>query len=346
MIIIVSIEVVSSFVPERRQQNCFPLQSLVGVREFEQWFKNGNGECKRGMEHSQFGSLRGLSWNGPSMQPNTQVATIPAKLVLQSDFNDDNWDTNLACQLWEEMKKGSNGYVSLLTQGELISQPFLLGSVAPHALRRWSQAERNLLRVSSKGSRLLTVVDEQERKWESKYSKISNKMSLEQFRWCMEAVHSRAFCGVATDSGNTVAALAAPLLASGAGLLYSRQADASYTGFGALAALAVLPLVMDLIRPSPTAAILLPLVDSANHSEEADSSIEFNAIKQVFELKVGPNCVVRDEGSGRDQLFISYGKKSDSELLLNYGFLPEVPVVSDGDEQRRLLAQGFIERNP
>lgn len=118
-----------------------------------------------------------------------------------------------------------------------------------------------------------------------------------------------------------------------------------------------------------TTAVLLPLIDSANHSESAsDSRIEYDPLRRRFELWIGPDCLVREEeqegddgGDGDDdysktQLYIRYGgNKSDREWLLNYGFLPGVgmsssnrrksgPALSD-DEYRRTLAEAFLRRN-
>jgi hypothetical protein len=94
---------------------------------------------------------------------------------------------------------------------------------------------------------------------------------------------------------------------------------------------------------SDTCSVLLPLVDSANHASVASSSsdLSFNPRSRSFELCVGPNCV--DPVS--QQLFVSYGKKSDTELLLNYGFLEGCHVYQNEDAQRRELANVYVRRN-
>jgi hypothetical protein len=91
--------------------------------------------------------------------------------------------------------------------------------------------------------------------------------------------------------------------------------------------------------------VLLPLIDSANHFESADSTIDFNVLANAFELSIGPNCI-KEEADGQQQLYISYGRKSDTELLLNYGFLPDVPCDNiDNDMLRRQMADAFVKRN-
>jgi len=88
------------------------------------------------------------------------------------------------------------------------------------------------------------------------------------------------------------------------------------------------------------------LIDSANHSPQADSSIEYDPLQKCFDLKIGPKCL--DMNSSPPQLYISYGNKGDAELLLNFGFLPGVNVENDAstrEEQRKRLADAFLQRN-
>jgi len=53
----------------------------------------------------------------------------------------------------------------------------------------------------------------------------------------------------------------------------------------------------------------------------------------------------------RTQLYINYGKRTDSDLLLNYGFLTNMDGGEgtggwDEDERRTQLAKEFVRRNP
>jgi len=173
-------------------------------------------------------------------------------------------------------------------------------------------------------------------------------MTWEQFEWAMEAVHSRAFCGDFGIGGGsslpTVANIGAPAFAALAGFAYyvplHGQNDAVLL---ALAALGSVPSLINLLRESPPVAVLLPLIDSANHLEEADSSIEYSAITDSFELNGGPGCLLKED-DGTQQLYISYGKKSDKELLLNYGFLRGTSYNKGEDEtsRRKQLAEKFV----
>lgn len=342
---------------------------LPGVATFESWFQKLSGAtCCTSVVHSTFGrgALRGLAWKSttspgtPVPIAKTLLATIPSSAVLKSDYNVDTWDADLACRLWHEVRKGSDsrvaGYVSLLTQGDNV--PAISGSEVPastalNAVRHWTVAQREHLQTCNAGQRVLDLSQSQEAKWKEKYSKLgdssvdSSVPTWEQFRWCMEVVHSRAFCGVSTSGTvSLLPSIVAPLVASYAGYLYtSSQVNASYGVLALLATIAIAPTLVGILRPSSRAAVLLPLIDSANHFESADSTIDFNVLANAFELSIGPNCI-KEEADGQQQLYISYGRKSDTELLLNYGFLPDVPCDNiDNDMLRRQMADAFVKRN-
>jgi hypothetical protein len=119
-----------------------------------------------------------------------------------------------------------------------------------------------------------------------------------------------------------------------------------------------LPILFTFIQGTlPSTAVLPPLIDSANHMETADSSIVYDPVRSCFQLQCGPQCFGSESENGNDdaqqktQLFVSYGPMTDTELLLNYGFLPNVPC-SEGnedkqvrDEQRGRLAEAFQARS-
>jgi hypothetical protein len=305
------------------------------------------------------------------------VAKIPKQAVLTSDFTSPNWDRDLAVQLWnavlvdrDSSNIGTNGYCLLLTQGlgDWKGPEAVPPSTAPHSLRRWSQEEKVLLLEPSRlqlsaataGQKLLDVEQEQTARWRDMYDSLDEssakaRMGWEQFQWVMEVVHSRAFCGVIAPSlvsgssiGQMLPSMAAPVVAAAVGYGYTLNNPApSDTVLAALAVCAALPALLSSFlfqlkeARMASSAVLLPLIDSANHMESADSSIDYNPINGTFELSIGPNCLVPVDG--QMQLFVSYGPKSDMELLLNYGFLPDVPV--NAEDYRRKLAETFKARN-
>lgn len=125
--------------------------------------------------------------------------------------------------------------------------------------------------------------------------------------------------------------------------------------FVPLAVVASLPVGLTIIadQKGSKEAVMLPLIDSANHLQEADSVIEYDPVVDGFVLSLGRKCLVK-ETDGRAQVCISYGVRKDSELLLNYGFLRGVTMegVKSGEEDesrnevRQCLAEAFISRNP
>ena len=117
-------------------------------------------------------------------------------------------------------------------------------------------------------------------------------------------------------------------------------------------------------------AVLLPIIDSANHSPDAmkDTNIVYNPLQHTFEWMIGPKSFVASTNIERPplrrrrqqpqpplsfentvptmtitsndlvpsislQVCISYGKqpKSDIEWMMNYGFLPGVSIDADID---------------
>jgi len=286
--------------------------------------------------------------------------TIPRSITLESDFSQTNWDAKLAESLWKEVLKGSassiKGYVSLLTKMWTTDQlPKVPPFTAPDALRHWTETEKEALAIHPEGQALLDLQKRQEQIWREKYEVLkttqptsAQSITWAQFEWAMEAVHSRSFCGDFGIGGGsslpTVVTVGAPFASALFGYIYfvtlHGQSDAILI---ALAVLGSIPSIVNLLKASPPMAVMLPLIDSANHLEEADSSIEYSPLTDSFELTGGNRCLVQDKDSGKQQLFISYGKKSDKELLLNYGFLKGTLYKGEDEtERRKQLAERFV----
>jgi len=325
--------------------------TLGGVSSFESWFRNVEGaDSDEGLFHGDFGNLRGLSYGAPI--GDSSVMTIPKSIVLDSDFGRPDWDARLASKLWAECERGSSGpisgYVELLSRSEWTPAdlPSIPPSTAPDSIRHWTDDQLALLEAKPEGERLLGLMRQQEQIWEQKFSDVGGGMTWEQFRWAMEVVHSRAFCGdFGINSGIPKPLLVGlPALAGFLGYYYYVvQHGQNDIILALLALVAGIPVVFSaLVKDSP-AAVLLPLIDSANHMEDADSMIAYNQLGESFGLTVGEKCVV--DTNGKKQLFISYGKKKDTELLLNYGFLQGVDISDgDSDARRQKLAEVFLSR--
>ena len=217
------------------------------------------------------------------------------------------------------------------------------------------------------GDKLLKLAKRQMNRWTSKYEALPEEdkevMTEDQFLWAMEAVNSRAFKGnYGGGVVNKLQSLALPFLAAICGLIFLFAYDDATADLIAqfCSLLVVGPAVLGLAEESKSPdqteadAVLLPLIDSANHLEEAKSIIDYNPVNREFTLEIGSNCQVEEE-NGKTQLFVSYGLKTDRELLLNYGFLPGETGVTVEDEagedmlrdaQRKELAEIFVRQNP
>lgn len=285
------------------------------------------------------------------------VMSIPSSIVLSVQDSDKMWDAKLACKLWDEMKLGSrssmSGYCSWLssTNGEEMYTPGTVPpTTVPDALRHWTEEEKNDLSTKPAGRKLVELQKKQEAAWRDKYQPYSGVLSWEAFEWCMEVVHSRAFRGIGS-SVSIVPAIASPLIAAFAGWYYvtilnplatTSKGDDTTLAFLAAAGIlfASFPTVLQLLQ-KPIVA-LLPLIDSANHLETADSQLEFVPSKKTFNLNIGPQCIDGEFS----QLYISYGMQSDEALLLNHGFLPNVqksPGVAGS--MRKSLVEAYHARN-
>eukprot|EP00977_Amphora_coffeiformis_P013097 scaffold3361_cov166-Amphora_coffeaeformis.AAC.8 len=336
------------------------LSGLEGVTEFESWFnKVEKCKCDGRITHALFGRLRGLAWKGATSAASGSFASVHNSVVLQSDESQPNWDAILASKLWKEVLKGKEsslyGYICLLTQGpfDASSTDSAPPSTAPNTLRHWTLEQRDMLSTKPSGQKLIDLDARQQKDWQQKYQQLASvdrPGTLEQFTWAMEVVHSRAFRGLGQNLVSSLPGILAPIAAGVIGWAYF--ASSAYPNEAVLYGLgifALLPGVFNIVSGGNKSVVLLPLIDSANHMESSASSIEFNPLSGTFELSIQPDCIV-PEKDGQQQLYISYGKKGDVELLLNYGFLPGAAGAGGIDEatrdtQRQLLAKSFLARN-
>jgi len=347
---------------------------LGGVQEFDTWFqsKSVGGKSQPELRHATFQSntLRGLQYDGGK---DRGIVEVPEKVVLRTEYNrntkdgsvDENWDARLAVMLVKECLKGEGsdvfGYCSLLARGVPFNSVAVPPPTAPDAVRHWTSQQKARLKASSKGERLLRKVKSQLKSWSDKYADLPaedrSQVTEEQFVWAMEAVNSRAFKGnYGGGLLNQLQRLTIPIVAAafGAIVLISQPGDETADLIAEICGLLVLgPALISMIDegsvgPGKADAVLLPYIDSANHSDHAESNIEYDPVNGIFILDVGRNCKV-PEDDGRTQLYINYGRRTDSDLLLNYGFLTNMEGGTesvDVDQRRARLAKEFVKRNP
>jgi len=358
--------------------------SMKEVLTFESWFQTIPGSnLLSDISHADFGNLRGLTMSPAkkSMDSPINLMNVPKSIVLSSDFTQSDWDVDLAEQLWMECKRGPSsslsGYVALLTNGwssastTTTKDRMIPPSTAPDTLRHWSNEEKQRLKGNEAGDKLLNLLEQQNQLWRDKFTRrqmTDNEMMMmtyEQFEWAMETVHSRAFCGkfgIIKDnddktkspilssssifSFSAISGIVIPLVAAISGFQYYYQNpnanDLVMMGF---AFMALTPTIFFnlVMNQSPPFAVLLPMIDSANHRDDAPSNIEYDPLSNSFTLSITRDCLVK-ENDGKTQVYVSYGSKKDTELLLNYGFLPGVDSEGNTQERRKALAETFLSR--
>lgn len=354
--------------------------ALDGVTDFEEWFSSNvsSGARANSICHALFNSMgRGLQFTSTKSSDLKGVAVVPRKLVMRVPISEEgdktserSWDTNLSCLLFDECQKGKDsayyGYCSLLTRGfNLQPKMTTYPSTAPDTLRHWSEQQKNRLKESEDGKKLLDAENEQATKWRQKYDSLSvnekEKLSYDNFLWAMEAVHSRAFKGNfnVLDGGEggplrKIASLLLPLSALAFGIVYASDPSMNQY-FAPLSIVAASPVALTIIadQKGSKEAVMLPLIDSANHLEEADSVIEYDPTVDAYVLSLGEKCLVKEVDGAvvRAQVCISYGNKKDFELLINYGFLRGVALEGLKNEDnregvRQRLIDEFLSRNP
>jgi len=334
-----------------------------GIYQFDEWFRSMSptGEASSQLQHDLFPVTgRGLEWKGEE-DTNNVIMKVPQSVCLNTSF-EDGWDATLATQILNEWKSGDKssikGYISLLTRNTPYGPKVIPLSTAPNALRHWSTSQKALI-----PNKLSDLCDAQMIKWRSKYDAANGSVTQDQFMWAMEAVHSRAFRG---DFGSfrgkgkilkgVLGILSSILLIYvGYDVLvkdYFLDNNAEYLAAVCAIAAIALPLLLNGGMEGNSSAVMLPYIDSANHDKTADSSIEYDPIGDCFTLKIGPECYKKaldsDGEKSKMQVYISYGEKSDDELLLNYGFLENMPdfqTSNDSDIYRQNLASLYNSRN-
>jgi len=183
----------------------------------------------------------------------------------------------------------------------------------------WSEADRQELQYDS----MVTAVASQEQDWKRYYQSLlqagasSSSLTWEQFLWGCEIARSRAFSGGFTGSAFNPGVYAFTLLlvtiyvglgvgsleqaANGAGVVFSASILKDF----------VLPKLFKKKR-----YVICPMIDMANHQ-----SVKF-AGQVSFEYFANAYSLATDQAipSG-DEVYISYGPRSNDQLLQYYGFV-------------------------
>ena len=143
-------------------------------------------------------------------------------------------------------------------------------------------------------------------------------VAYDEFVWALENVRSRSFSGPYAGTPIKDRLLMGGALAA-AGLGYAFMARIpTESVLNAGISVACFNLLYDLVLSSRLKwYAMCPIIDSLNHSGRVKSNIEYEYFKDTF--------VVSTESAyaSGDQVFISYGEKTNEQLVQYYGFLLE-----------------------
>jgi hypothetical protein len=173
---------------------------------------------------------------------------------------------------------------------------------------------------------LTKQVDRQEQQWKSYYQQLTtatgsllSAMSWDDFLWGCECARSRAFSGGYTGNAFDPAIYAFTLLLVtayvGLGLGTAEQAA---NGAGVVVSVFIL---RDFVLPKllkKKIYVICPMIDMANHvSVGAKGEVSFEYFGNAYSLTIASGDTVPVQ----EQVYISYGSRSNDQLLQYYGFV-------------------------
>jgi Rubisco LSMT substrate-binding len=169
---------------------------------------------------------------------------------------------------------------------------------------------------------LADAVKRQQNSWKNIFDSIASKPSLsyQDFVWGCECARSRAFSGSYTGSAFNPALYAFVLLLVTiyVGLNVGTLEQAA-NGAGVVVCASILK---DFVLPKifkKKRFVICPMIDVVNHrSANYQGDVAFEYFSNGYSLSISNNA---DEMKPNDQLFISYGTRSNDQLLQYYGFV-------------------------
>lgn len=274
------------------------------------------------VEQKEFGEVRGMVALA-DIQAGEMFINLPRSAALVVDplekcpcpeFVDSGyyktcpWYVKMAILLLSEKDKGSSsriyGYIKQLPDS--IDTPV-----------RWSEKELDELQ----NPRFKESIMKQMEDWKQLYKEFKNNSkgatkSYDEFLWALENVRSRSFSGPYAGSPiKDRITMAAVIIAGGAG--YAAFAHIPLESIlNAGISVACFNLLYDLVLSSRLKwYAMCPIIDSLNHSGFVNSMIEFEYFRDTFVVSTD------SEYSKGSQVFISYGDKTNEQLLQYYGFI-------------------------
>jgi hypothetical protein len=328
----------------RRRSGVHATGDAMDAERFMTW-ASSNGVLAPGLELALLPSGQKGMRASSALDGGRPVITAPHKLVLETTtlsrapppylpsswaapdaWASAPWYVRLALMLLYEKQRGASSpflpWLRVLPTFEQFQACLPL---------HWTAAELDELHYDP----LLDAIEKQRTEYESYFNTCAatTGATLEEFFWAIHCVRSRSFSGVyegsvweerATQAGFTTL-LAAGALAVGA-------AEPSQVLNGVLA-VGVTTIMRDFLVSNSGGLrryVLCPVVDMMNHRGSYAATVSYEYFSNSFSATVS-----RPFNAG-DEVCISYGERSNDQLLQFYGFT-EVDNPNDQYEIRSLL---------
>jgi hypothetical protein len=274
-------------------------------------------------------SAGGLGWfsGASNLPPSSVLLTVPSKVALTIEAPGAGPDDSTVSKLISSAKGELPWYIQMALyihkldrisskKGELEMRPWL--DSLPRQFDtpiHWPSLDELQYDYMAK------AVRKQEQDWKAYYSQFSNVQDLDwnAFLWGAEVARSRAFSGAYTGTAFNPLIYAFTLLLVtayvGLGLGSLEQAA---NGAGVVLCVTVLK---DFVVPKlfkKKRFVICPLIDMANHdSTNSQGEVSFEYFGNAYSLAMSWSGSL----NVGEQLFISYGTRSNDQLLQYYGFV-------------------------
>lgn len=310
--------------------------------DFRKWMEGSGAKAMVDLTIERFAGERGVG-AGQSIAPGSQILSVPSRLAFEVNDLTSNpkwcdkemwksikWDAKLAMLLLFEDKKLDSAVREWL---DVLPREYNLPCLRPKLLDSLDG-----LGFTS----LCRDVRKQRAEWDDAFKKAPNNPTAEEFDWAMATVRSRAFTGPYT--GSTLrdsigayflictAALAWAVFAGGAGAMEFSYNLILTTGIALLANDFIIgPRFSKMKRH-----VVCPWIDFLNHNGACEGSeFTYEYFQDAFAAIVDPKGKPIQKG---DQVYISYGPRSNDKLLQYYGFIqPNNPHDAYTTDQENLI---------
>ncbi|EJK55933.1 hypothetical protein THAOC_24272 [Thalassiosira oceanica] len=313
---------------------------LSRTSAFTDWAKENNIKYA-GVEVSSGGDNSGLGlYVTQDINANDVLIQVPTNMVIQAESPDYNtvmerevFDSNPKAyrnlQWWAALSVQLNYYDKINPvndkAGGISIQPWLNSLPRVYDTPAFNWAESSLEELQYRP--MIEAVALQKRAWKKEFETVQkaaskdflSKVSFEDFVWGCETARSRAFSGAYSGSAfnpipyATVTVLVAVYVALGIGSIEQAANGAALVICGSILKDFVVPKLLKIQK-----YVICPLIDMANHvGTGAAGNVSFEYFADGYSLSALSNA---KKGS---EMFISYGPRSNDQLLQYYGFVEE-----------------------